>query len=79
MQNEHADVLNNEDFRHFCPDRRIPVDLEQLPFEVLPRLFEQGESLAELEELKRATKAAGPGPKRVKTEGDTLAARQPWG
>ena len=80
MQNEEADALTNEDFRHFCPGRMIPVDLARLPSGLLPQLFEQGKSfVAELDELKRATKAAGPGPKRAKKQGDSLAARQPWG
>ena len=56
------------------------MGLEQLPFGIPLRLFEQGESVvAELEELRRATKAAGSGPKCPKRQGDTLAARQPWG
>ena len=33
-QNEEADSLTNSDYRHFSPDKRIPVELEKMPFGV---------------------------------------------
>ena len=43
LVNEEADALTNSDFRNFRPEHRIEVDLDTLPFGVLPRLLECGE------------------------------------
>ena len=57
LQNEEADALTNSDFRHFDPKLRIPVDVDQLGFKVLPMLFETGELyVRELEATRKAIK-----------------------
>ena len=82
LQDEKADALTNGDFRHFDPSKRIEVDLANLPFGVLPALFEKGESyLEELAAAKAAGKAAaaaGHVAKRRRKAGDALRDRQPW-
>ena len=83
LQNEEADALTNSDFSHFDPALRIDVDLETLPFVVMPALFAEGDAyVAELSELKaaEAKRIAGggeryPGKRRKK---DKLADRDPW-
>ena len=35
LQNEEADALTNGDYRNFCLEKRIPVDLQDLSFRVL--------------------------------------------
>ena len=80
LENEEADALTNSNVRHFRPEHRIEVDLETLPFGVLPRLLEYRESfVAELEATKLA-KAAGHDStaKRRRLKGDVLRGRQPW-
>ena len=43
-QNQLADQLTHEDFRGFSMDRRVPVDIEKLPFLVLaPPPSEEGD------------------------------------
>ena len=60
LQNEEADALTNSDFRHFRPERRIEVKLDNLEFVVMDKLFEEGERyVAELEKLKAEENAAG--------------------
>ena len=55
LENEEADALTNSDFRHFSSEHRIDVDLESLPFDVLPRLLECGENfVSELADIKLA-------------------------
>ena len=85
LQNEEADALTNEDFRHFDPARRVEVSLESLDFGVLGPLMEQGQALYdEVEELRgteRARKAlVGSGAllRRKKAPADTLRERDPW-
>ena len=57
---EEADELTNMQFHHFDMDKRIPVDLDALDFQLLPELFAAGEAyLAELEEAKAVAKKAG--------------------
>ena len=88
LQNEEADALTNFDYRHFSKDKRIPVDLEKIGFNVLPMLFEAGEAyVKELEEARKSEKArsrlaveegkAQAGKKRRKV-GDALRDRDPW-
>ena len=83
LQNEEADALTNSDFSHFDPARRIEVDLDTLPFVVMPALFAEGDAyVAELAELKAAeTKRVEQGgekyPKK-RRKGDSLADRDPW-
>ena len=80
LENEEADALTNSDFRHFRAENRLEVDLEALPFGVLPRLLEQGETfVAELEAVKLGKVAAHAGAaKRRRVKGDALRDRQPW-
>ena len=81
LQNEEADALTNGDFRHFDLERRVEVDLERLPFGVLPALFDQGEAfVAEVAAMKAAAKAAPAehAAKRKRLAGGTLRERQPW-
>ena len=58
----------------------MEVDLEALPFGVLPRLLEQGESyVAELEAVELGNAAGHDGAaKRRRVKGDALRDRQPW-
>ena len=85
LQNEEADALTNGDYRHFDPERRIPVALDALGFGVLPGLLEEGQRFYdEVEEQRAAEKlarrAAGPrqpGRKRKKA-GTALRDRDPW-
>ena len=83
LQNEEADALTNSDFSHFDSAHRIEVDLEALPFIVMPALFAEGDAyVAELSELKAAEamriEQGGerhPGKRRKR---DRLADRDPW-
>ena len=76
LQNQEADDLTNNEFRHFDPRRRIPVDLDKLGFGVMPDLFAVGdEYLAELEKRrseealrKAASSARKPGVKAKRLE-----------
>ena len=81
LQNEEADALTNGDFRHFSPERRIGVNLDTLPFGVMPALFAQGEAyVAEIASMKAAAKCAPAEhvAKRNRLAGGTLRERQPW-
>ena len=83
LQNEEADALTNLAFQHFQEKHRIKVDLEALPFGVMPELFREGEAyVTELERLKTANKGtqkAGGETARKRLAGDKLRDRQPWG
>ena len=84
LQNEEADALTNWDFRHFDEKKRIHVDLQKLPFQVLPDLFATGDSyIEELERLKSeqaSKKAAAEQASAVKRrkKGPTLRETNPW-
>ena len=53
LQNQEADDLTNDEFRHFDPKLRIDVGLEKLSFNILNELFAAGDDyLAELDELR---------------------------
>ena len=57
MQNQEADDLTNEEFRHFDPAKRIPVRLEDLDFSLMNSLFAAGDDyLKELEQQRAAEK-----------------------
>ena len=81
-ENEEADALTNLDFRHFDARKRIAVDLDSIGFEVLPGLFEHGETyLKELNAQKEAAKAAAAKRgrrERKKPHAESLAATDPW-
>jgi hypothetical protein len=74
LQNEEADALTNDDFRHFDPDRRIQVDIEKMSFGVLRGLFETGE--AYISELEKAKAAAAKAKAAGETAKDTKRSRQ---
>lgn len=57
LQNQEADDLTNEEFRHFDPKKRIPVKLEELGFKIMDSLFKVGDDyLLELERLRASEK-----------------------
>ena len=57
LQNQEADDLTNEEFRHFDPKRRIHVDLKSLGLEVMDSLFAAGdEYMTELEQARASEK-----------------------
>ena len=86
LQNQEADDLTNEEFRHFDPAKRIPVTLASLGFKIMDSLFKVGddylsefEKLRESEKRKAAAKAerkssALTGGKKAKTLKET----EPW-
>ena len=85
LQNEEADALTNQDFRHFVMANRIPVSVEDLKFGVLNTLMPEGEVLyREVEELrtgelaKRAAIGSGALANRRKRAGDSLRERDLW-
>ena len=83
LQNEEADALTNSEFHHFRAAYRIEVDLEKLPFLVMPQLFEAGEEyLAKLGELKEGEKrkaaAAGRSDQGKRQKREPLREREPW-
>ena len=81
LENEEADALTNADFRHFSKEHRIEVDLDSLPFGVLPQLLETGETyLKELDTLKAAKAVTWnvAALKRRKIKGEALRDTQPW-
>ena len=84
LQNEEADALTNEDFRHFSMAMRIPVDLNALPFVVMKELFEVGDAyVEEVNRLKEATKAEAKQPglqgvRRKTPAHKKLGATNPW-
>ena len=58
LQNEEADALTNEDFRHFNMSLRIPVDLANLNFIIMNDLFQVGDAyVEEVNRLKEAAKS----------------------
>ena len=66
LQNQEADDITNDEFRHFNPKRRIPVRLEDLEFTVMNKLFAVGddylsrpEEARASEKRKREMRAAG--------------------
>ena len=57
LQNQEADDLTNDEFRHFDPKKRIEVKLEDLKFRIMNSLFSVGDSyLAELEAARASEK-----------------------
>ena len=89
LQNEEADALTNSDFRHFSPEKRIPVDVDQLGFKVLPMLFETGKLyVKELEATRKAIKEKAEEDRRKgvarkdgkarKLGSESLRERDPW-
>ena len=57
MQNQEADDLTNDEFRHFTPESRMAVDLPKLGFDFIHELFEAGDAyLEEPEQLRGKAK-----------------------
>ena len=57
LQNQEADDLTNDEFRHFDPKKRIKVELADLEFKVMNSLFEVGDAyMAELDSVRTAEK-----------------------
>ena len=79
-QNEEADALTNFDFRFFDPAKRVPVDVNNLGFEILPGLFKEGEVyVRELAEEKEKSKAkADKRAEKKSRPGEKLRDLQPW-
>ncbi|MDE0916488.1 MAG: hypothetical protein OSB57_15045 [Planctomycetota bacterium] len=81
LENQEADDLTNMDFKSFDPRKRLPVDLDHLPFGVMPALFAEGDVYTEeLDRLKleaKEAKAAGGHTKR-RPKGEALREREPW-
>ena len=87
LQNQEADDLTNAEFHAFDPQRRIRVELDRLPFAVLPELFAEGnayvealEAQREAERARKASVASGQsrdeGRKRPRDE--PLRVTDPW-
>jgi hypothetical protein len=81
LENEEADALTNMDFRHFDQSKRIEVELKDLKFGVLDRLFETGEDyIGQVESIKRERKLrreSGEGPSGSRVYGGDLEDRPP--
>ena len=57
LQNQEADDLTNDEFRHFDMRKRIHVDFEKIGFAVMDALFAEGDTyLAELEAARNANR-----------------------
>jgi hypothetical protein len=83
LQNEEADSLTNSDFTSFNPDLRVQMEVETMPFGILPRLLEVEveftTGLAEARDKKRAALEAAPsGHTAAKVPAETLRVRDPW-
>ena len=79
LENEEADALTNADFRHFDVKKRLPVDLENIGFKVLPMLFRAGEEYVADLEQKKGLKTSQPGAGGKKRKmGQSLRERDPW-
>ena len=75
--------MTNSDFSHFDPARWTKVDLDTLPFVVMPALFAEGDAyVAELSELKTAeakrVEQGGERYPKMRQKGNSLADRDPW-
>ena len=81
-QNEQSDDLSKGKFDAFDPTKRIMVELEALPFKVIPRLMEHAMAFDQEIQLRRTSKApAGTNPDLSlgKTPpAEKLRLRQPW-
>ena len=57
LQNQEADDLTNDEFRHFDPKKRIRVEMADLKFRIMNSLFSVGDAyMAELEEARASEK-----------------------
>ena len=86
LQNQEADDLTNDEFRHFDPKKRIKVELADLKFQIMDRLFEVGDSYikdleaARASEKRKADKKSGgvdlDKPRRKQEK--PLREKEPW-
>ena len=86
-ENQEADDLTNDEFRHFDLKKRIKAELKDLKFTIMDSLFAVGDTyLAELEaardseKRKRAVKQARDGQRKElrKTKTKGLRETDPW-
>ena len=74
--NTEVDALTNEDYEGFSISNRVAVELEKLPFKVLPDMLRAG---AGFREEVRQRKAAQPAPAEVRApKRARLRERDPW-
>ena len=74
-QNEEADALTNEEFSAFAPENRVHIEVESLPWLVLPKMSAAAEEIYTVAKERRSGGAtsAPPAPKAPK-----LRERDPW-
>ena len=77
-QNEEADVLTNGDFSQFDVSRRIPVDVQTIPWHVLPRMLRMSEDIYGEVQRKKIARARSPGEAPAPKRGKNLRQRDPW-
>ena len=76
-QNQEADDLTNDEFRHFDPAKRIQVDLRTLGFDMMNELFESGDAyLAELERHRASEKRKSAAQKARVNQQDRVRAKK---
>ena len=76
-QNEEADDLSKEKFDRFSPSRRIEVRLEDIGFQVIPRLAEVAGKLDEEIRMRRTSKESMVATQKTPAE-EKLRMTQPW-
>ena len=85
FQNQEADDLTNDEFRHFYPKKRIQVDLKDLNFKIMNQLFEVGddyikqlEATRESEKRRAQSKLGGSGTGKAPKRDRPLRESDPW-
>ena len=82
LENEEADALTNFDYRHFRKENRIAVEIGNMGFEVMDKLFKLGEEYLtklEAEKTRRKQEGGQAGKKKKKgLIGNRLADRERW-
>ena len=82
LENEEADALTNFDYRHFRKENRIAVEIGNMGFEVMDKLFKLGEEYLtklEAEKARRKQEGGQAGKKKKKgLIGNRLADRERW-
>jgi hypothetical protein len=80
-RNQHADDLTNDRFENFDPSRRIEVDLQSLPWLILPTLMQEAEQLKKELEERRLQKRTVPGERergKKRRKQEALRVTDPW-
>jgi len=76
--NSEADALTNGDFSGFAANHRVPIDLNTVQWEVLPRMIETGGRFyAEVQQLKAEATHKPPLKRQKKSKEDALKVRDP--